>query len=149
MKDFSIVDLPWSEPAAVGEARALVVRVFADPRRYSVERVAGEMQPAPVPEQRRFFVAYRGGVLVGSGGLKSADWASHTHVLYLSVVAPEHRGLGIGRALVKARLDWLRREQRHGRVLVSTTREKRFLDFGFRRISRQDRYDRCLMLLEY
>lgn len=149
MKDFSIVELPWSEPSAVAEARALVGRVFADPVRYSAERVESEIQPAAAPLQRSFFVAYRDGELVGAGGLKSADWASHTHVLYLSVVAAEHRGQGIGRALVKARLDWLRQEQRHGRVLVSTSKEKRFLDFGFRRISRQDRYDRCLMLLEY
>jgi predicted N-acetyltransferase YhbS len=149
MKDVDIGELQWNDPLALEAARTLIVRVFAEPQLYSAERIGRELQPAPPPLQRRFFAAWREGQVVGAGGLKSADWASNTHLLYLSVVAPEFRGRGIGRALVVARLAWLRARHEHGRVLVSTAKPKRFLNLGFRQVNRREIDDKCLMFLEF
>ena len=52
---------------------------------------------------------------------RPADWASRTHILYLSAVAPGTAWAGIGRALIKARLDWLEANFAAGRILVSAT----------------------------
>ena len=103
MEDFDVVELAWSDRPAVAAAAALIATAFADPERYAPERIAAELQPTPSPLERQFFVAYRHGYLVGAAGLKAADWASGTHILYLSAVAADCRGLGIGRALVRAR----------------------------------------------
>lgn len=149
MREIDIGELQWNDPLALDEARALIVRVFAAPQRYSIERVGQELQPAPPPLQRRFFAAWRDGQVIGAAGVKSADWASHTYLLYLSVVAPEWRGRGIGRALVAARLAWLRAQHGHGRVLVSTAKPKRFLNLGFRQVNRREIDGKCLMFMEF
>jgi GNAT superfamily N-acetyltransferase len=149
MKDVGIVELLWSDQAAIAEAAALIARIFDDPLQYSPARIEAELQPAVPPLHRQFFAAYSGGRMVGAAGLKSADWASGTAVLYLSVVAPEFRGRGIGRALVKARVAWLRGRLPHGRVLVSTAKPRRFLDLGFCRVNRKELGGRSLMFLEY
>ncbi len=147
--DTHIVELHWNDRPAVAEARAVILGVFADDPRYTAERIDRELHPATPPLLRRFFVAYRHGKLVGAGGIKSADWASDTYVLYLSAVEPESRGHGIGRALIRARLDWVHCQAPHGRILVSTAKPKRYKDHGFRAINRERLGDRHLMLLEY
>lgn len=149
MEDFGIAEIAWSDEAAVAAAKALVLRVFDDPHLYAAERIDGELQPAAPPLLRCFFAAYQHGQMVGVGGIKSADWASNTYLLYLSVVAPEYRGRGIARALLKARLDWLQRRVSHGRVLVSSNKSRRFLDLGFRQINAGERGGKALMFLEY
>lgn len=149
MEDFDVVELAWSDGPAVAAAAALIATAFADPERYAPERITAELQPTPSPLERQFFVAYRHGYLVGAAGLKAADWASGTHILYLSAVAADCRGLGIGRALVRARLDWLRQRFASGRVLVSTSKPKRFRSLGFRRVNRAGATGRHLMFLEY
>lgn len=149
MEDFTIAELDWNDQAAVATARELVIGVFDNPLRYSAARIGEEFAPARAPLQRCFFVAYQGGSMVGVGGIKSADWASHTHLLYLSVVLPAARGRGIGRELVKSRLAWLRQNNAHGRVLVSTAKARRFLGLGFRQLNRRVIDGKCLMFLEY
>lgn len=149
MKDFSIGELSWDDPVQLEATRALIFRGFEDPARYSTERIDLELRPPLPPLERRFFVALLGAEIVGAGGIKSADWASNTYLLYMSAVAPEVRGQGIGRALVKARLGWLREQHRHGRVLVSTAKPKRFLSLGFRPLSRRDLEGKHLMFFEY
>jgi predicted N-acetyltransferase YhbS len=84
--------------------------------------------------------------VVAIGGVKAADWASRTHILYLSAVAPERRGQGIGRALIKARLDWLEGNFAAGRILVSATKLRRFRDLGFAEL-RHGRIDGKHLLL--
>ncbi|WP_066886806.1 GNAT family N-acetyltransferase [Dechloromonas denitrificans] len=149
MEDFTIAELDWNDQAAVATARELVIGVFDNPLHYSATRIGEEFAPALAPLQRCFFVAYQGGGMVGAGGIKSADWASHTHLLYLSVVLPAARGQGIGRELVKSRLAWLRQNNAHGRVLVSTVKARRFLGLGFRQLNRRDIDGKSLMFLEY
>ena len=112
----------------------LVENAFADPKRYSRERIAQEILVADAPFYRQFFVAIKGGRVVGVGGVKAADWATKTHLLYLSAVAPDKRDQGIARALLAARVEWLVKRFDSGRVLVSTTRPRRFREFGFSEI---------------
>jgi predicted N-acetyltransferase YhbS len=55
----------------------------------------------------------------------------------------------IGRALVRARLDWIFARHDHGRILVSTLKPKRYRDMGFREICRKASPTPRLMLLEF
>lgn len=112
----------------------LVANAFADPERYGPVRVRRELRADESVFYRRFFVALDAGEVIAIGGVKAADWASRTHILYLSAVAPERRGQGIGRALIKARVDWLKETFDSGRILVSTSKTRRFRDLGFTEI---------------
>lgn len=147
--DAHVVELHWDDRPAVALARGVILGVFGDDPRYTPARIASELRAARPPMQRQFFVAYREGQLVGAGGIKSADWASDTFLLYLSAVDEASRGLGIGRALIRARLDWVFRQAPHGRVLVSTAKPKRYRDHGFRPVNRERLGDKHLLLLEY
>lgn len=126
--------LDVSSPTLVEVCVTLLVNAFGKPERYSTQRLHEELRGAPQPFYRHFFVAVVGGQIIGIGGVKAADWASHTHLLYHSAVAPEQRGQGIGRALVKARVDWVESEFKSGRILVSGPRAGRFRDLGFTRV---------------
>ena len=123
----------------------LVENAFADPVRYSRERIMREMLVEEPPFYRQFFVAIKDGKVAGVGGVKAADWATKTHLLYLSAVAPEMRGQGIARALLAARIEWLNKRFGSGRVLVSTSRTKRFRELGFVEIRGSKIEDRILM----
>jgi GNAT superfamily N-acetyltransferase len=114
--------------------------------RYSAERVRLELGSDDPVFYRRFFIATHESEVVAIGGVKAADWASRTHILYLSAVAPERRGQGIGRALIKARLDWLEANFAAGRILVSATKLRRFRDLGFAEL-RHGRIDGKHLLL--
>lgn len=123
--------LDTRSPALLEACVTLVANAFADPKRYSAERIVREFQSDDSVFYRRFFVATEGSQILAVGGVKAADWASHTHILYLSAVAPEQRGKGIGRALIKARIAWLESKFKHGRILVSAAKTRRFRDMGF------------------
>ena len=90
-----------------------------------LERIRRDLQQQEAAFYRRFFVAMAGGEMLGVGGVKAADWASDTHILHLSAVAPEQRGKGIGRALIAARVAWV--EANFERKVV-----KRFALYNFR-----------------
>ena len=109
----------------------LIVNAFANPERYGPERVRRELREEDPVFYRRFFIAMEAGEVIAVGGVKAADWASRTHILYLSAVAPERRGKGIGRALIKARVAWLEETFKSGRILVSAGKTRRFRDLGF------------------
>ncbi len=131
-------------------AASILARSFANPERYSLERIARELEPETSPTfYRQFFIAMRSGELLGVGGIKAADWASHTHLLYLSAVAPEWRGQGIGRALVEARIAWVESRFTNGRLLVSTDKVKRFRELGFSEIRHSGIDGRRLMLRRF
>src|SRR5574343_1735957 len=134
MAKFRIDTLDTSSDALLDTCAKLIVNAFADPERYNLDRVRRELCCDDPVFYRRFFVAIEDGQIVALGGVKAADWASRTHILYLSAVAPEKRGKGIGRALIKARLDWLESNFKSGRVLVSATKARRFRDLGFHEI---------------
>lgn len=131
MGKIRIDTLDTSSPALLEASVTLIFNAFADPERYSAERVARELRGDDPVFYRRFFVAMDAGEIIAVGGVKAADWASSTHILYLSAVTPERRGQGIGRALIKARLEWLAASFKSGRILVSAAKTKRFRALGF------------------
>lgn len=147
--EIRIAELPDGDPQVREAAAALLAAAFDDSLRYDAARLQAELTPAPPPFYRKFFCAWQDGELVGAGGIKAADWASNTHVLYLSAVARHARGQGIAKSLIGARLDWVRARFAAGCVLVSTTHRKRFAGLGFR-LARVDREGgRYLMVLEF
>jgi GNAT superfamily N-acetyltransferase len=131
MGKIRIDTLDASSPALLEASVTLLVNAFADPERYGAERVRRELRGEDPVFYRQFFVAVDAGEILAVGGVKAADWASRTHILYLSAVTPERRGKGIGRAVVKARIDWLKEKFGSGRILVSAAKTKRFRDLGF------------------
>lgn len=149
MGKFRIDTLDSSSEALVDTCAKLIVNAFADPERYNLERVRRELRCDDPVFYRRFFIAVEDGQIVALGGVKAADWASRTHILYLSAVAPEKRGKGIGRALIKARLDWLESSFKSGRVLVSATKTRRFRDLGFRELRNGNIDGKHLMLRRF
>jgi GNAT superfamily N-acetyltransferase len=134
MGKLRIDTLDTSSPALVDACVTLIVNAFGDPERYNPKRVARELIGDDPVFYRRFFVAMQAGEVLAVGGVKAADWATGTHLLYLSAVAPEKRGKGIGRALIQARIEWIEQTFPSGRILVSTARGRRFRDLGFSEI---------------
>ena len=131
MGKLRIDTLDPSSQVLVEACTTLIVNAFADPVRYSAERVRLELGSDDPVFYRRFFIATHESEVVAIGGVKAADWATKTHLLYLSAVAPDLRGQGIARALLAARVEWLSKRFGTGRVLVSTSRTKRFRELGF------------------
>lgn len=141
--------LDGSSRTLIEACTTLIVNAFGDPERYSVDRVARELYSVDPFFYRRFFVAMEAGEVLGVGGIKAADWASHTHLLYLSAVKPERRGQGIGRALIQARLEWVGKAFGTGRILVSTAKTKRYRDLGFVEIRNSRHGGRHLMIRRF
>ncbi|MEY2632431.1 MAG: hypothetical protein RIR00_1085 [Pseudomonadota bacterium] len=148
MTTYRIQLLDNQNPAQVRDARDLLLTAFADPLRYDTARIEAALRPAPPPFYRQFFVARQDQQVCGVAGIQAADWATRTHLLFLSAVAPSFRHQGIGRALVEARLNWLRQHHAPGRVLVSTAKPRRFKQLGFRIIAGSRKEGRWLMRLE-
>jgi predicted N-acetyltransferase YhbS len=149
MAKFRIDTLDTSSDALLDTCAKLIVNAFADPERYNLDRVRRELCCDDPVFYRRFFVAIEDGQIVALGGVKAADWASRTHILYLSAVSPAKRGQGIGRALIKARLDWLQTTFKSGRILVSATKTRRFRDLGFRELRNGNIDGKHLMLRRF
>lgn len=149
MAKFRIDTLDISSPALVDASVTLIVNAFGDPERYSARRVAQELTSSDPVFYRQFFVGMEAGEVLAVGGVKGADWASKTHILYLSAVAPERRGKGIGRAMIKARIDWVEATFKSGRILVSACKTRRFRDFGFSEIRNSCLDSRHLLLRRF
>jgi predicted N-acetyltransferase YhbS len=149
MSKLLIRTLDVHDPGQLEASIDLIERAFADPDRYDRDRIAREILGNHPVFYRQFFVAIKGGRIVGVGGVKAADWSAKTHLLYLSAVTPEMRGQGIGRELIEVRIEWLERQFSTGRILVSTARAKRFREFGFVEIKGSEINDRQLMLYRF
>ena len=137
-------------PAALADAvNLLLTNCPSESDRYEKKRLVAEIRTVDkLPFYRKFFGAYDAdGKLIAVGGIKAADWASDTHILYMMAVEKDHRGKGIGSELERIRLQWVRDNFPHGRCLVSTKHKKRFLRWDFKVVSAIN--DRFLMLLEF
>ena len=149
MSKLLIRTLDVHDPGQLEASIDLIEHAFADPDLYDRERIAREILGNHPVFYRQFFVAIKGGRIVGVGGVKAADWSAKTHLLYLSAVAPEMRGQGISRSLIEVRMEWVERQFATGRILVSTARTKRFREFGFVEIKGSEINDRHLMLYRF
>lgn len=149
MGKLRIDTLDSSSNALVEACTTLIENAFGDPERYGADRVALELRAVDPYFYRCFFVAMEAGAVLGIGGVKAADWASNTHLLYMSAVKPERRGQGIGRALIKARIDWVERTFPAGRILVSTAKTKRYRELGFVEIRNSRLAERHLMMRRF
>jgi GNAT superfamily N-acetyltransferase len=149
MAKYRIDTLDASSPLLLEACVTLLVNAFAKPERYSTKRLHEELGGDDSVFYRQFFVAVANGNIIGVGGVKAADWASHTHLLYLSAVAPEHRGQGIGKALLTARIEWVEKRFTAGRILVSSAKAKRFHDLGFVDIRKSVIEGRHLMMRRF
>ena len=82
-----------------------------------------------------FVVAEHPGEVVAAAGVE----ARGDHGLLRSVVvAPSHRGTGLGAGLVRDRIEWSRAQRLHALVLLTTTAEKYFERLGFTPIARRE-----------
>lgn len=147
--ELSIEVLDDADPAQRDAVADILEASFANPERYNRQRLLEQLRSAPLPFYRRFLVARRGGQIVAVGGIKAADWATDTHILYLSAVAEQARGQGIARALIMARIAWAMESFVHGRLLVSTAKPRRFARFGFRLVGKYSAQERRLMVLDF
>lgn len=145
--------LDTAEAERVIQAIEVLYRCFSDGDRYTVSRLTEELKQGVSVFYKQFFVAVASAGdsdrVVGVGGVKAADWASNTHILYLSAVHPEFRNRGIGKGLVKVRTDWVREHHDQGRILVSTAKIDRFKQLGFRSASKTCDKDRSIMIYEF
>lgn len=130
-------------------ATAVLLASFDNPQRYDRARIEAQLISAEAPFYRHFFVARRGEEIVGAGGIKAADWAIDTHILYMSAVAEPMRGQGIARGLIAARIAWVIENFPSGRLLVSTARTGRFNRLGFRVVGKHESDGRRLMMMEF
>lgn len=153
IKNLVIRPLDLSNPEQVIQSVEVIHLGFPGNDRYTVERLINELKISPDAFYRQFFIAIlierERERVVGVAGIKAADWASDTHILYLSAVHPELRNQGIGRALLKQRLDWVTSKFKHGRVLVSTNKLERFKHFKFREVTKSCLKGRTLMVMEF
>lgn len=149
MKNYTIRPLDTS-PSAISDAvNLLCSNCPSESERYEKSRLITEICVVnTLPFYRRFFAAYDvDDVLIGLGGIKAADWASDTHILYMMAVDEAHRGKGVGSHLETARIKWMRDNFRHGRCIVSTKHKKRFERLDFSIVSEVN--NRYLMILEF
>ncbi len=129
--DWSISQLNPDNGAHIEQSIALITQSFANNDFYQVERIRHEIATCNPFYQRVFFIATHNEQVIGIGGIRSAEWASKTHILYLSAVHESARQQGIGRALIQERIKWIKSNNDSGRIIVSTAKIKRFKDFGF------------------
>lgn len=136
MSKFHIYQIDMNDPINKDCALQLYFKTYPENNeRYSLDRLDDDLLSQSGWNYRTFFAANIGSQLVGIGAIKAADWASNTHIMYLGAVASEHRGMGIGTALEKARIQYVKENFSTGRILVSTKHSKRFQKHGFSDIS--------------
>lgn len=149
IKTYTINPLDNSESGLCKAVNLLCSNCPSESERYAKTRLVEEVSPVDeLPFYRKFFGAYDiDGTLIGIGGIKAAEWASDTHILYLMAVDIERRGQGVGSDLEMIRIQWMRENFLRGRCLVSTKHKKRFERWGFKSLSEVD--ERHLMILEF
>ena len=149
MKTYSIRPLDATSAGLDDAVNLLCSNCPSESERYDESRLQTEICPTETqPFYRIFFGAYDvDGTLIGVGGVKAADWASDTHILYMMAVDKNHRGKGVGSDLERVRIEWVMDNFTHGRCLVSTRHKKRFERWHFKTVSEVN--NRYLMALEF
>ncbi len=149
MKTYTIRPLDNTSTALSGAVNLLCSNCPSESERYEKSRLVTEICSLDeLPFYRKFFGAYDfDGTLIGVGGVKAADWASDTHILYMMAVEKDHRGKGVGSELESIRIQWVQDNFPCGRCLVSTKHKKRFERWKFKTVSEVN--NRYLMLLEF
>lgn len=103
--------------------------------------VAGLLTDAGLPLEGaaaqidRFYLTFRDGLLVGTAALERY---SHTALLRSVAVAESERGTGLGQELTRRILDLAYSEGLKSVVLLTTTADRFFPRFGFRRVTRAE-----------
>lgn len=149
MKTYTIRPLDTTPSALSDAVDLLSANCPTESERYEVSRLISEVCVIEtLPFYKIFMAAYDSDEnLIGIGGIKSADWASDTHILFMMAVAKDQRGKGVGSDLERARIQWVRDKFSHGRCMVSTKHKKRFERWGFKVASEVNH--RYLMILEF
>jgi len=149
MKNYTIRPLDTTSLALSDAVKLLNSNCPSESERYEKSRLVTEICAVDLqPFYRKFFGAYDfDGTLIGVGGIKAADWASDTHILYMMAVDKDHRGKGVGSDLESIRIQWMRDNFPSGRCLVSTKHKKRFERWDFKTVSEVN--GRHLMILEF
>lgn len=149
MKTYTIRPLENTLIALSDAVNLLCANCPNESERYEKSRLVTEICSVNIqPFYRKFFGAYDlDGALIGVGGVKAADWASDTHILYMMAVDKAHRGKGVGSDLENIRIQWVRDNFPRGRCLVSTRHKKRFERWDFQTVSEVN--ERYLMVLEF
>lgn len=139
MSKIHIYHIDMNDPVNKDCALQLYFKTYPDNNeRYSLDRLDDELSTQSGWNYRTFFAANIGSQLVGIGAIKAADWASNTHIMYLSAVHEESRGMGIGTSLEQARIEYVKQSFPCGRIVVSTKHHRRFAKHGFDSISEID-----------
>ncbi len=149
MKTYTVRPLNATSQALSDAVNLISTNCPSESDRYEKSRIFSEISALDIyPFYRKFFGAYDfDGSLIGVGGVKAADWASDTHILYLMAVDKDHRGKGVGSDLENVRIKWVRDNFPYGRCLVSTRHKKRFERWDFKTVSEVNK--RFLMILEF
>lgn len=79
----------------------------------------------------KFFVAKSGGKIVGVAGVVPSSMSYDVWELNWGTVLPIHQGKGVGTALSKHRIEWIRERCPRGYVLVNAKRPGMFFHMGF------------------
>ena len=120
----------------------------AEPERY---RSAFEAMGAHGDNQ--VIVAVSHGAIVGCYQLTYIRGLSHLGGLRAQIesvrVSSAQRNQGIGRAMVKARIDWLEERFDFGRILVSVAKTKRFREMGFNEVRKSTIDGRHLLVRKF
>jgi amino-acid N-acetyltransferase len=80
-----------------------------------------------------YAVALHGDAVVGVVGI---ECYGPDGLLRSAAIAPSHRGLGVGRDLVRDRIEWARRRGLRAVYLLTTTADNYFPRFGFTTLDR-------------
>jgi GNAT superfamily N-acetyltransferase len=136
VSDIEIRQVPYRDPAA----QALIADLLADlGRRYGGAGDETPVAPADfAPPRGAFLVGYRAGEPVGCGGWRTREDDPAVAEIKRMYVAPERRGQGIARAVLRALEDSARLAGRSRMILETGTLQPEAIALytrsGYRRI---------------
>ncbi|WP_431856621.1 GNAT family N-acetyltransferase [Azospirillum sp.] len=92
-----------------------------------------------IRDRARFLVALADGAVIGVGGYRPAWCSGHGWELAYGAVLPAWQGIGVGMALLRARLDAIAQAGSTGDFIIARSgRPSTFIRLGFRQVSVSD-----------